>query len=241
MPSISAMTITGRGMATVSMRSKPSGSSMSSSKVPMRTRIRGSRALMAGRVKALLTRGTQTGVVRRVQKQYGSIVRYGYGSHAQRLSFLRVAGEAGVIAQNRVHVLMAREHQGLHQPAAIRRRPGAQLCVGRIRVLDYSGRHRVVGHSALPALEDQQGIDHQEAHCLRQVVCSLRVSDRQYRIGRQGSHRLSQRECHTHECPRNKNVWAGFINIIRQQETCRYYFPPEICGCILMYLSPDLQ
>ena len=54
-PSISAITMTGSGYATASMRSKPAGST-SSRRVFMRPRMWGSRALTARRVNALLTR-----------------------------------------------------------------------------------------------------------------------------------------------------------------------------------------
>ena len=56
MPSISAMTITGNGLATASMRSKAAGSSTASRSVVMSSRMWGSRAATARGVKALLTR-----------------------------------------------------------------------------------------------------------------------------------------------------------------------------------------
>ena len=56
MPSISAMTMTGSGLATARMRSKPDGSSTASSSALISSRMWGSRAATARGVNALLTR-----------------------------------------------------------------------------------------------------------------------------------------------------------------------------------------
>ena len=120
MPSISAMTITGSGLATASMRSKPDGSSTASSSVVMSSRMWGSRAATARGVKALLTRARSRVWSGGVEEQHARLLHVRQaGPPAGCDALSGVAGEVAVVAQNGVHVREAREHPGVHQPAAV--------------------------------------------------------------------------------------------------------------------------
>ena len=153
-PSISAMTMTGIGRATASMRSNADGSSMASSNAARTARIRGSSALTALRGERLVHERAQPRVVGRVEEEQRELLARGEKPRlaGRERALARVACEAAGVAQDGVDVAMAGEHPGVREAAAMHGVALAHPRVAGIGVPCHAGRERVVGDPAVPVL-----------------------------------------------------------------------------------------
>ena len=170
-PRISAMTMTGSGCATAAMRSNPPGSAMSSSSDAKMLRIRGSSAAMALPPERLVDQRPQPGVVRRVVAEHGQLVigREASALPPRQVALARIGGKELVVAQDRIHVGVARNHPRVDESTAVDRASLTQGGVSGVRILSRPRSQRVVDRSALPALWQRRRARDDRARAVRRV------------------------------------------------------------------------